>query len=318
MVILLENPASGSGNVKVLTDGIRARVAPVLALAQALGWSEKWKLRTLSTDEKGGWKKQLGKLLSPEVKGIFVVGGDGTLRECAETVLSQNSSVPLIPIPSGRGNDFIRGQSGYNGFERDGFFWDWADREIKTGAQWNQRATDLIKFRDRLCLNMASIGYGGEIVRNVKKRAALWTQSSAAYQIEGGIALLTTKANKAEIVVDGVNDSFALFGGFISNGQCNGSGLYWTPKADISDGKLDVIVFEKPSILGMWNSLNAVKRQEEPSDFKYRRIQSEKAEFWFERPCALELDGDYAGEFREMEFWVLPQAIKTVFLKITI
>lgn len=171
---------------------------------------------------------------------------------------------------------------------------------------------------------MASLGYGGHIVEKALHRHAFWSQTSAVYQVEGALALCQWVEVPCKIEVEVERSSASsskelvyqgpFYGAFIANGKTNGSGLFWTPEADLMDGKLDCIWFQKPGVFEMLKSLSLVKIKQNPS-FPYQRAQYKEVIFHFEKPIPLELDGEWIGSFTQHRFFCLPQSLSVCMLK---
>jgi diacylglycerol kinase family enzyme len=169
---------------------------------------------------------------------------------------------------------------------------------------------DLASANGRLFINMASLGYGGEVVEKTHSREAFWSKTSMVYQVEGALGLLGVQGCRCELKADGeVAYRGEFFGAFVGNGKANGSGLFWTPTAEIDDGKLDAVVFGKPGLLSMATALSAVKKRKPPS-FKHTVARATELVFHFDRPTALELDGEFVGRSLTHEFKCLPQALQ--------
>jgi diacylglycerol kinase family enzyme len=308
--VIVVNPVSGGGRAgRLLADALAGAPAlTVLAGDLALGSPGDWPV--LETTADGGWRKELEtRLGSRGVKAVLVIGGDGTITECASVMYSARGNgerVALVPIPGGRGNDLLRGLCGFGSDEGD--FWKWAAARKK----WKRARLDLGSANGRIFANMASIGYGGRVVEKAHNRDAVWSKTAMVYQVEGALALFEDGRGRCELTGDGRRVyADAFFGAFVGNGKANGAGLFWTAGADPGDGKLDALVFPRPGVLAMARSLGAVKARKPPL-FKHEYAQATELVFHFDRPTALELDGDFAGSSLTHEFRCLPGALDVV------
>jgi diacylglycerol kinase family enzyme len=268
----------------------------------------------IETTVDGAWKDELAtQIATGQISTVVAIGGDGTLMEVARWLYEARSKVPLFAVPAGRGNDFVRGLHGFAWNDgQSGDFWDWC---AKHQSGWSKGTLDLASADGRVFLNMASIGYGGRIVEKVNTRKAFWSKSPLVYQIEGAIALLDSGESKVEVKVNGKSEFIGeFFGAFVGNGRANGAGLYWTSDARFDDGRLDLITFQRPGVFEMAKALNEVKAQRKPP-FRHQRFQSEELSLHFDQPTALELDGDYVGQFTQCGFKCLPKAFTAWVLK---
>ena len=316
-VLVLANPASGNGRAEALLSGLRRGTSAVLQLAERCGAGNPDAWPVLRTTADGAWKIEVEAYIKTRgLRTIMVLGGDGTLMEVAALLYSLRAigGLSMIPIPSGRGNDVSRAFYGYS--LEDGEFWDWAAGTIeREGRQWVKTDLDLASANGKLFINMASIGYGGRVVENAQNRKAFWSKTSLVYQVEGLLALSARAEGSCDVKVDGKSVyTGPFFGAFVGNGMANGSGLYWTRKARFDDGKIDGIVFAKPGMLDMARSVSAVKLKAEPP-MPHTYFQGADIVFHFDRPAALELDGDYIGNALSHELKCLPKALNSWVLK---
>ena len=313
--LVVVNPASGGGRSETMLSGLLASgndgVAKLSARLEA-GEPSSWPVVRTTKDD--SWKLEAEtQIRSGHINSMIVIGGDGTIMEAASFLYQlkrdgvvgvTNAATPgIVPLPGGRGNDFIRGLYGYS--LDDGDFWAWLSQK-----QWTSKFLDFGSANGKLFLNMASVGYGGEVVEKAQSRKALWSGTSMVYQVEGVLGMLEAASCRCEVKADGnvvYNGDF--FGAFVGNGKANGGGLFWTPLASIDDGKLDAIMFAKPGLLAMASSLSAIKKRK-PATFKNSTAQASEFVFHFDKPAALELDGEYCGRALTHEFKSLPQALR--------
>lgn len=252
------------------------------------------------------------------VDTVVVVGGDGTLMEVAwaiETLqATRDRPVAIFSVPGGRGNDFFRGIYSKAGeplsldFDK---FWKWA--EI---GRWERKPLDLVQTTDgRLFMNMASIGYGGRVVAKIQNSQSFWSKRSSVYQVQGALTFLQEKEVACSLYVDSKNVySGPFFGAFVGNGKANAAGLLWLPSADVSDGKIDCIIFAKPALHSMMLAMGSLKKAEDPT-FSHLRFRGKHFEFKFEDNVPVEVDGTFIGEAQSHGFKCLPSRLNLWVLK---
>ncbi len=316
-ILILVNPTAGNGRGEALLGGACRAEGAVMQLAERCGAGNPSDWPVVRTTRDGTWKIEVEALLRTRgLRTVMVIGGDGTLMEAAALLYSLRAlgGLSMIPIPGGRGNDFSRAFYGYS--LEQGEFWDWAANTIeREGRSWQKAALDLASANGKLFINMASIGYGGRVVENAQNRKMFWSKTSLVYQVEGVLAMAGGGSSSCEVKVDGKSVYRGpFFGAFVGNGQANGSGLFWTTSARFDDGKIDGIVFPKPGMLDMIRSMNAIKAKEDPP-MAHTDFQGAEIVFHFDRPAALELDGDYMGNALSHELKCLPKALNTWVLK---
>lgn len=308
--LVIVNPVSGGGRSARLAAELKQGPAGLQALAskQEAGEPRDWPVIETTKDE--SWRVAAEtQIRTGRIHSVVVIGGDGTIMETATLLYELKRSglavVPnLVPLPGGRGNDFIRGLYGYS--TEAGEIWAW----LAARREWRAKFLDLASCNGRVFMNMASVGYGGEVVEKIETRKTLWSKSSLVYQIEGALGMVSGSSGRCEAKADGeVKYSGAFFGAFVGNGRANGSGLYWTNAAELDDGMLDAIVFPKPGILAMAASIGAVKKRKAPP-FRHAVLKGAELVFHFDQPAAVELDGEFAGKSLTHEFKSIKHALR--------
>lgn len=211
----------------------------------------------------GGGLDAARALLGMGTREIWVLGGDGTLSEVAQVWLgelrSEAEQAVWGLVPTGRGNDFFRGLL-------------WADQgarppsdslrgqaiaRLKSGRT---SQIDLVKldFLDaqqsslgsRIWLNVASGGYGGEVVRRVVHPSALsrWLKpilKRGIYLYETVAGGATFKPEEVALRIEGEDVFMGRWNTlFVLNGRCNGGGMCWSRTARPDDGRLNFTLLE--------------------------------------------------------------------------
>ena len=178
---------------------------------------------------------------------LIACGGDGTINEVANGILSSGQDVEMGVLPSGTGGDFRR-SIGMPTEMRD------AARALRTGMT---KCLDVgrVTFRDhegagssRYFLNVTSFGLAASIIEGVKSDASLkWLPHDAA-RGKASFALSTLQnvisldAKSVKIRIDGGEERTLQTLNFcIANARYFGGGMKIAPSAKLDDGYLDVI-----------------------------------------------------------------------------
>lgn len=245
----------------------------------------------------------------------IVVGGDGTLSQLNGLLQSTEFTGRALVVPffGGRGNDFAK--SIYPNKKRgdcaavtsfDTLVNYWADAAVLKQYVPQVIPIDAVQINGRYLLNIASLGYGGGVVENTsaqKRASSLLSGTSLVYQIEGVRSYMNTPEYSVEFVSATETFEAVVWGCFIGNGKANGHGLYWTPKASLSDGLFDIVWFRRPSLLPMLQTIQNVKQQKPPSA-THRYEQWSQATLRSKTPIPIEMDGEFVGRFSEIEIVV--------------
>jgi diacylglycerol kinase (ATP) len=217
-------------------------------------------------------------------EGIISVGGDGTLLEAAQAL--QDTDEVLGIIPAGTGNDF-REAIGVPGDVAQAL-------EIILAGHSMRVDTGLINGTKSF-LNVAGTGFDVEVIRNTNKVRRAFT-GGFAYFLGIVMSILGYKNKKLRITADGKKMEREVLLIAVANGRCFGGGLRISPRSDIADGLLNVVILNKiakPRILIELPKLKKgqLERISVAEQFVCKEITiecDEKQHF--------DLDGEIAGE----------------------
>lgn len=175
---------------------------------------------------------------------IVGVGGDGTINEIAngfyeeQNLINPESSLGIVP--SGTGCDFTRSLNIPYGLKN----------ALKVITQVPSSLIDVgrIHFQDsrgnkreRLFLNIADFGIGGEVVQKINEKRM---EHKASSYFKCLFSTFTTYQSKnIRISVDDQwipSDEYLI--GAVSNGKIFGKGMKMAPHAKLNDGLLDIVL----------------------------------------------------------------------------
>ena len=175
---------------------------------------------------------------------LFACGGDGTIQEVANGVYGHDNAAMAI-VPVGSGNDFVRALGGSA---------DAAEKFLKLsnhiGA--STKKIDLIKMtwddngktRTHLVDNGINIGFDGNTAILAHDYKLLpGVSGTGSYVLALAKNLVLKKGEDLKIVVDGneIHNGPLLLATVANGGFCGG-GFESCPRADLSDGLLEVLV----------------------------------------------------------------------------
>lgn len=182
---------------------------------------------------------------------IVGVGGDGTMNEIANGFFEDkkiiNPASVLGLIPSGTGSDLSRSLNIPPGLKNA--------MEVLTQAPAHKIDTGRVVFKgnagekiDRMFLNIADFGIGGEVVRRVTQNRKKRKTSSYLKSLLS--AFISFKTKKLIITIDEQElpaDEYMI--GAVSNGKIFGKGMKIAPEADLEDGLFDVVLVKSMKML---------------------------------------------------------------------
>lgn len=182
-------------------------------------------------------------------KLIIACGGDGTISEVANGILSSGKDAELGILPSGTGGDFRKTlgiptrAAAAARILRDG-----QTRSIDVGKVTFTREDG--EQESRYFLGVASFGMSADVIARVKEGGPDWLLAKAPRWLTGrvsfGLAMVQTalKMEPARVVVQLDDDParhMTVANLCIANARYFGGGMKIAPDAKLNDGKFDVI-----------------------------------------------------------------------------
>lgn len=180
---------------------------------------------------KKGHATELASSLTKNGGTIVALGGDGTFHEVLNGIVDMENTV-LGFIPSGRGNDFARSLgASLNPIE--------ALEDILRGEVEN---IDYIQAGQKRCLNVGGTGLDVEVLRHVEGKT-----NKITYLVSLLDCLKNFESYKIKITLNGETKEHDCIIAGVCNGRAFGGNIPLAPKADIKDGKLDLVVIDMPA-----------------------------------------------------------------------
>lgn len=168
---------------------------------------------------------------------IFACGGDGTLFDVVNGVVGYEN-VEVGVIPCGSGNDYVKTFAKAEDFLSPDNFCEGVSVPV-----------DLIKFEDKYCINIASIGMDAFVVKqknDMKKLSEF--NGELAYIVSVFITFIKNMGGRFKVTVDDkdVYDRDFLFV-VAANGRYYGGSFNPTPNACVNDGLIDILLLNSVS-----------------------------------------------------------------------
>jgi diacylglycerol kinase (ATP) len=241
---------------------------------------------------------------------VIGVGGDGTMNEIANGFYEDsriiNPEATLGLVPSGTGCDLVRSLSIPTGLK--------GALQVLSDAPPVRMDVGRVRYRsnagadeERLFLNVADFGLGGEVVREVTERRL---QRKASSYVRCLVTTMARYKNKrVRIRVDGetLPDGEYLIGA-VANGRIFGKGMKVAPDARLDDGLFDSVLVKGFRFFEFcrhgWKLMNG----SHVTHPKVTVVRGQKVEAWSEEPehVLLELDGDQVGRL-PASFEIIPR-----------
>jgi len=311
-LIFILNPNSQGGNTGKNWNETYSKIKKHLPINHQIIFTKKSNDGTLMTR----------KLLKEGYKNIAAVGGDGTINEVANGFFHnrsiRNKSVtnfrgfkhtsqlkPVNPdgvlhiIPSGTRNvlaSSLRLQ--YEGIDSFMHINEMKKNKIDVIGVTTADKDDHTLTHHRIVLNAAEIGVGAEII-NRSKKVRSKVKSRLISTVAGIISTVPTyESNSCEIILD--NDKMispSLTMGIIANGQFLGGGFNAAPKANMSDGLMDIVILKDSGSIKMLDKFVSLKSDDgytEEDNILYYQV-SQVTLLPKERDMTVSIDGEPIG-----------------------
>ncbi len=237
-------------------------------------------------------------LLSNNLTAIITAGGDGTVNQVVNGLLSGDSGVPVPPLavlPLGSGNDFARSLGLDNSPEAlcDRL----RERTVQTidvgelhcasdpGGPANVR---------RLFVNVADLGMGPAVVRRVLNSNKTFGSAAAYYQ---SIIRTFFSYRPKEVIAlgDGWEWEDRVRSFAVANAKYYGNGLCIAPDAVFDDGVFNIFACGPASVLDFVLQSIPLKAGRKVNHKHVRYFKSTEVQLSSDHPIEIEADGEIIG-----------------------
>ncbi|MBR5619702.1 MAG: YegS/Rv2252/BmrU family lipid kinase [Clostridia bacterium] len=238
---------------------------------------------------------------------ILCCGGDGTYNEVVNGVIAAGAQTPIVLIPMGSTNDLALTLG--------------IPTEMRNLVQLMHTGRfnrfDVGRFNDRCFAYVATFGVGTSISFETSQKMKNLLGYNAymvnAYFLKTIPTLKDIKPRHARIEYDGqiIEDDFYF--GAISN-TISVAGMFQLDpeKVDLHDGKFELLLVrrvKRPT--DAFSMLQKIRRKEYDND-SILLLQAENIKMTFDKPQDWSLDGEFCGGVTDVDFSVLPKAIRVL------
>jgi diacylglycerol kinase (ATP) len=260
--------------------------------------------RRYTTRGRGSAKLFAARAIREGCDYIIAAGGDGTLNEVVNGIGRSSRIVRLGLLPLGTGNDFARCLGLPSSVAEN----------IEILRAGKTTAIDMVRVtsdRVRYFVNVSAGGFSGvvdgKLTAQMKKTwgpLAYLRSAAAAFSELHSYRTRVRFGNREPRVYD-------LYNVIVANGRYVAGGWPIAPKANPSDGLLDVILVknEPPAALALLGAKMLMKKHLESAAVIFRRVRSisinSKPGMWFN------VDGELVGN-EPARFEVVPRALQFV------
>ena len=234
---------------------------------------------------------------------ILCLGGDGTPYEVINGLYADGrpARLPEIgQIPAGTGNSFLRD-----------FGIETPEQALEAIFAGRRRKADLVEFDSQESgrtvrhhsLNIIGVGLIADILRLTNER--LKFLGAAGYSLAVLVRLVRGMSNRIAVEADGRKLDLVDSALVISNSKYTGGKMMIAPKAETSDGRADLVVFDRPNrreMVGIFSGVFSGKHLAHP---RVDLVQAASITVEADPPLRLMADGELLG-FTPLRLKVLP------------
>jgi diacylglycerol kinase (ATP) len=248
---------------------------------------------------------------------LFVWGGDGTIHHAAKALIDRGCPVPLAAVPGGSGNGLVRGLR--TPLEPAG-----ALHRLLAGREI---AMDLPRLDGEPFLNVCGTGFEAAVAHrfDALPGRGFGTYARASWQLwrawprtalrwEADLEPMPADLGRLERIraafhqpePDLPESAWSLC---FANLPQYGSGLWIAPGADPTNGSLQWVTLNRPSLFDLITEVPALFREGQHTRLR-REGRLKRATVTLERPLPWHLDGEPVTERDRAELTVAPRAFR--------
>ena len=271
------------------------------------------------TTEKAGHSVELAEQAIHEGSThIICAGGDGSLNEVANGVMitlnrlseEQKAKIRVGVLPMGTGNDFVKTVKSPLDAEGLKRLID-ADSYKHIDLGWTEYHTQTGEKKQRYFINITDVGMGGVVAERLS-RYSKWMGAQLTYQRAILSTLITYKHQPIKSKADTFTYEGSIMNFIMANGKYFGSGLGIAPDAEVTDGKLSIVILGEISLLDYIKNLGTVKKCEKlvHPELEYKACKEVTIDSPA-GPLAIDMDGEFIG-YSPMTVKVVSAAIRFI------
>ncbi len=226
---------------------------------------------------------------------VIAVGGDGTVSEVAAGLRGTRLSLGILP--AGTGNDTCRGYRIPVDFDK-------ASEIIRQGKS---KAVDIMSVDGQIHLNISSIGFDAQVVKNTEH---LKRFGSVSYAMAVFLTLMKYRSTKVRMTIDGKINEGSFYLAAVGCGTHYGGGMNVLPMADPCDGYMDLCLIDPVSFFTVIRVLPAFMKGKHGklSCVHFQRVKHILFEALDPKGYDLNMDGEVMQGVQRTDISILPSA----------
>ncbi|MEO6328089.1 MAG: diacylglycerol kinase family protein [Ginsengibacter sp.] len=225
-------------------------------------------------------------------KEAWVIGGDGTLNYFLN--FYKNIQIPIAIFKAGTGNDFAWKLYGEKSIIEQ------LDHVLKAVP----KQVDAAKCNEHIFINGVGIGFDGEVVKAIKTIRFLGRHSGYLWVVLQKIFSFKEYNYHIKFNDQFLAEKFLLV--IITNSSRVGGGFMVSPTADITDGKLNMVLCKPLSVLTRLRNLPVIEKGKHLYKKYILHAEIESVEIVCDQEIFAHLDGELINR-RSFNISVMPK-----------
>lgn len=271
-ILLVVNPVAGNFDKANLIETVKTALAKKnidLKVYETTGKNDKEAIENLIKE------------YQPE--RLLVAGGDGTIQLATKALEDFDLTLGILPAGSA------------NGFAINLELPDTLLEQIEVAISKKTFTIDTLQLNGEMCLHISDLGINAELIRhyehsNFRGKLGYFLQSFPTLFRSNYPYNFTIIANGHTYSKKGVLLA-------IANANKFGTGANINPKGKLNDGKFEVLIFKRLSLIDILKTL--FKNSKMDSDF-VESISTEEAVINCKKPVAFQIDGEFIGKRKKV------------------
>jgi diacylglycerol kinase family enzyme len=247
---------------------------------------------------------------------VVAFGGDGTVNEAANGLVG--SDTPLTALPGGSTNVWAR----VLGIPNDVV--DATEHMLRMADEWRPRAVDLGRVDDRHFVFSAGVGLDASVVKDVDAHPYRKARFGAWFYGYTALATFNRRylVNPPHVRVRAGGEEFSGVTVVVQNAELftyfRERPIRVVEPAGLGLGSISVGVLKRATVLELPTLVPRLLSGKAASVMRNRQVQAlpelsiATVEALDDRPFPVQVDGDYIGDFSEVEFGVTPAGLMAV------
>ena len=216
---------------------------------------------------------------------IYAVGGDGTITRTLSGIVGTKNKLGILP--AGSGNDTYR-----------------TIKNLPKG----ENAIDLAKINETYFINVACTGVDAEVANNVDIIKNMKIPPSQIYNASIIYTFIKFKTKRVKINtnIKNIDEKYTILS--ICNGEYYGGGFNIAPKAELTDGLLDIYYAEKMPKIKMIPLILKLKNGKHEGKRRIHKFRTNHVEIEFDEEITFNVDGEKLTD-KKFVIDIIPKAI---------